>query len=77
MIFATYQRMREKGTSWDGTRLKDFNIKPVLTKVNNPQANAPVEQIHQVILNIIVTEDPDNKVFDYIYPWGEILAHIT
>ena len=58
-------------------RLKDLDIKPILISVNNPQANTMVEQIHQVILNIIVTEDPDNKVFDYIYPWGEILAHIT
>ena len=56
--------------------LKDFGIKPVLTSVKNPQANAPVEQVHQVILNMLVTKDLDNKVFDYIYTWGEILASI-
>ena len=48
--------------------LKDFNIKPVINSVKNPQANAPVEQVHQVILNMPVTKYIDNKVFDYIDP---------
>ena len=30
--------------------LKEFDIKLVLTSVNNPQVNAPVERLHQVIL---------------------------
>ena len=54
--------------------LKDFDITPVLNSVKNHQANAPVERVHQVILNMLVTKDLDNKVFDYIYPWGETLA---
>ena len=54
--------------------LKDFNIKPVLTPVKNPQANSPVEQVHQVIRKMLVPKDLDNKVFDYIYPWDETLA---
>ena len=57
--------------------LKDFDIKPVLTTVHNPQANAPVEQLHQVILNIIVTKDLDNRVFDHIDPWDETLSYIV
>ena len=57
--------------------IKDFDIKPVLTKIKKPQANAPVERVHQVILNILVTTYMDNKVFDYIYPWGENMASIT
>ena len=57
--------------------LKDFDIKPVLTSVNNPQANAPLEQVHQVILNMLVTKDLYNKVFDYIDPWSETLASIA
>ena len=57
--------------------LKEFYIKPVLTSVKNPQANAPVERVYQVILNMLVTKDIDNKVFDYIYPWGETLASIA
>ena len=57
--------------------LKDFDIKPVLTSVKNPQANAPVERVHQVILNMLVTKDLDNKVFDYIDPWGETPSSIA
>ena len=54
--------------------LKEFYIKPVLTLVKNFQANAPVERVHQVILNMLVTKDLDNKVFEYIDPWGETLS---
>ena len=42
--------------------LKDFNIKPVLTLVKNPQSNAPIEQVRQVILNMLVTKDLDKKI---------------
>ena len=48
--------------------LKDFYIKPVLTLVKNPQVNALVERVYQVILNMLVTKDIDNKVFEYIDP---------
>ena len=57
--------------------IKDLDIKPVLKTVKKPQANAPVERIYTVILNIIVTKDIHNKVFDHIYPWGETLAYIA
>ena len=57
--------------------LKDFDMKSVLTFVKNPQANAPVEKVHQVILNMLVTKDLDNKVLNYIDPWGETLAYIA
>ena len=57
--------------------LKDFDIKPVLTSVKNPQSKAPVERVHQVILNMLVTKDIDNKIFFYIYPCGETLASIA
>ena len=46
--------------------LKEFDIITVLTTVKNPQANAPVEQVHQVILNMLVNKDLYNKAFDYI-----------
>ena len=36
-----------------------------------------MEQLHQVILNMLVTKYLDNKVFDYIYPWGETLSYIA
>ena len=57
--------------------LKEFDIKPVLTLVYNPQTNTPVKQVHQVIINMLVTKDLDNKVFDYIGTWGETLASIS
>ena len=57
--------------------LKDLDIKPILTKIKNPQDNAPVERVHQVILNMIVAKDIDDKIFDNIYPWGETLASIA
>ena len=48
--------------------IKDFNIKPVLTSVKNPQDNALVEQLHRLIFNMLVTKDLDNKGFGHIYP---------
>jgi hypothetical protein len=45
--------------------------------VENPQVNAPVEQIHQVIHNMICTKNLSNGVFDCIDPWGEILSSIA
>ena len=57
--------------------LQDFDFKPVLTSVKKPRANAPVQKLHQVILNILATKDLDNKVFDYIDKWGETLATIS
>ena len=53
--------------------LKVFDIKPAVTTIKNPQPNASVERVHQVIINMLVTKDLANKVFDYIGPWGETL----
>ena len=36
-----------------------------------------MDQVHQVILNMLDTKYLSNKVFDYIYPWGENLAYIA
>ena len=41
--------------------LKDFDIKTVLKSVKKPQANALVERLHQVILNMLVTKYIDKK----------------
>ena len=57
--------------------LKEFDIKPVLTSVKNPKADAPVERLDKVMLNMLVTKNLENKVFDYIYPWGETLSYIA
>ena len=57
--------------------LKNFDIKPVLTSVKKSQSNTTVEQVNQVILNMLINKDLDNKVFEYIDPWGETLAYIA
>ena len=36
-----------------------------------------MEWAHQVILNILVTKDLDNKVFDHIDPSDETLTYIA
>ena len=36
-----------------------------------------MERVHQVILNMLVTKNITNKVFDYIYPWGKTLVSIA
>ena len=41
--------------------IKDLSIKPVCTTVNNPQNNALLEWMHQVIYNMLVMKDIDNK----------------
>ena len=33
-----------------------------------PQDNAPVEWVHQIVLNMRVIKDHEKKVFDYIDP---------
>ena len=57
--------------------LKYFGIKSVVMTIKNFQANAPVEQLHQVISNVLVTKYLDNKVFDHIDTWGETIASIA
>ena len=57
--------------------LVDFDIVPQCTTVENPQANAPVERVHQVIHNMLVTKELDKHLFDYINPWGEFLSSIA
>ena len=52
------------------TLLKYFNIKPFTTTIKNPKDNTPVERVHRVILNMLVTKDLDNTVFDYKDLWG-------
>ena len=54
--------------------LNYFSITPICISINNRKSNAPVERIHQVIYNIIVTKNLDRKVYDYIDYLMEILA---
>ena len=56
--------------------IKYFDIKHVLTTIKKPQYNAPLDRVHQVILNMFITKNIYNKVFDYIDPWVETLVSI-
>src|SRR6476660_6676409 len=54
--------------------LHDYGVKAKPITVRNPQANAIVERIHQVIGNIIRTFDLENNYLDDNNPWRGILA---
>ena len=56
--------------------LNYFYIEPVCMTLNKPQSNALVERVHQVIYNMIVAKDIDDRVFEYIYPWCETLHFV-
>ena len=45
--------------------------------IKNPQVNAMVELVHQLIYNMIVTKDVDKPIFDYIHPWDKTLSFIS
>ena len=57
--------------------LEDFGIKPTCTSVKNPQSNAILERIHQVMGNMLKTKSLVEREFDVVDPWGEILASIA
>ena len=54
-----------------------FSIKQLFTTVKNPEQNTPLDQVNQVMHYIRVTNYLDNKLFDYMYPWGENLYSIS
>ena len=56
--------------------LKTYGIKPRRITVKNPQANAVLERMHQVIGDMIRTKDLENHEFDMEDPWTDILAAI-
>ena len=57
--------------------MKALYIKTVLTTIKNLQDNDPVEWVHKLLLDMIVTKDLANKVSEYIDTWGETLASIS
>ena len=52
----------------------DYGIKGKPITVRNPQANAIVERIHQVIANMIRTFELENNYLDEDDPWKGILS---
>ena len=57
--------------------LQDWSVKPVCTTIKNPQANSPVERIHQVIRHMFLTKNFKETIFDNIDPFGTILASVA
>ena len=55
----------------------EYGIKPKPISVKNPQANAMVERVHQVLQNMLRAKNLSNHVFDYYDPWGQILASVA
>ena len=51
-------------------------LKPVRLEISIHQAKYPVDRVHQVVYNMLVTNDIYNKAFDYIDPWGDTLSYI-
>ena len=55
----------------------DYGIKPAPTTAKNPQANAVVERVHQVIQNMLRVKNLSKHVYDYNDPWGDILSSVA
>jgi len=56
---------------------KNFAIKPKCTAIKNPQANSPIERIHQVLQSMFTTKNLPHQVFNLIAPFGEILSSLA
>jgi transposase InsO family protein len=71
----TYDRGSEFiGTGFRTTVKNEYGIKAKPITVRNPQANAIIERIHQVIANMIRTYELEDVYMDKKDPWGGILA---
>ena len=70
----SYDRGREFTGHEFQTMLKDYGVtrKPITTR--NPQANAVIERVHQVIGNIIRTFELQENYLDESNPWKGILS---
>ena len=44
--------------------------------VKNPQSNAIIERVHQVLGNMLRTFELERQAFDPDDPWGEFLSAI-
>eukprot|EP00957_Ditylum_brightwellii_P107334 8190249-Ditylum_brightwellii.AAC.1 len=62
----------------DFTQLcKDFGLKSKTTTIRNPQANAVLDHVHQVVGNMLCTQELEKRSFTKDDPWGEVLASTT
>jgi hypothetical protein len=62
------------GSDFKQMLINDYGIKRKPISVRNPQANAIVERIHQVIANMIRTFDLENNYLEEDDPWKGILS---
>lgn len=54
--------------------LQDYGIKAVTTSVKNPQSSSILGHVHQVIHNMVRTQEVKKIIFDAFKPWSQILA---
>ena len=57
--------------------VKDFSVKETCTSIKNPQSNAILERIHQVVGSMLKTKDLVNIKFDELDMWNPILASVA
>ena len=62
------------GSDFKQMLINDYGIKRKPISVRNPQANAIVERIHQVIANMIRTFELETNYLDQDDPWKGILS---
>ena len=55
----------------------DYGIKRKPITVRNPQANAIVERIHQVIANMVRMFELETNYLDVDHPWKGVLSAIA
>ena len=76
------QVITDRGSEFIGQEFKDMIkrdygvVKKVIT-TRNPQANAVVERIHQVLANMVRTFELEDKYLDADDPWKGILSAVA
>ena len=64
-----------KGTS--NPLLETYDIIAKRISVKNPQANAVLERIHQVVGDMLRSKDLENYDFQSENPWADILSSVV
>ena len=57
--------------------LEDFGVKSKPTSIKRPQSNAIVEGVHQVVGDMLHTNNLNEYNFDEVVPWGHILQDVA
>ena len=59
------------------TVFNDYGVKPWPTTIKNPQANAVLERVHQVLRNMLRTKNVKKLQLDPEDPWTEVLTSVA